>query len=184
MKALLFNLVMNLILITILVSLFSCCKSLIPPDDELTLTRQDYNGSELRIDGFFHHLNYTKDEGYYDIYFLYSNGVILYIGTISQSKVKNIDKYISSTEQNYKTGKTGLGIFIIQDSLIKFERWHPTSAFEPTPTYIREGKILNDTTFHITKIYRSKGTELIEVDEVYHFKQFSPKPDSTNIFIK
>lgn len=175
---------MTLILTSIFLSLFSCCKSLIPPDDELTLIRQDYHGNKLRIDGYYYHLNYTKEMDYYDIYFFYSNGVILYIGTLSESKITNIDEYISRTEHNYKTGKTGLGVYIIQDSLIKFEKWYPSSAFEPTPTYIREGKILNDTTFHITKTYRGNGTELKEADEIYNFKKYSPKPDSTNVFIK
>ena len=53
-----------------------------------------------------------------------------------------------------------------------------------TPAYVREGKILNDTTFHITTSYRSNGSERHEKDEVYHFRQFYPKPDSTNNFIK
>ena len=64
-----------------------------------------------------------------------------------------------------------------------FEKWYPNSPGQPK-VYIREGKILNDTTFHITASYRPDGSERREKDEIYHFKQFSPKPDSTNNFVK
>jgi hypothetical protein len=51
---------------------------------------------------------------------------------------------------------------------------------------VRAGQILNDTTFVIAESYRmneGKKTEVKERNETYHFKQFNPKPDSTNRFI-
>jgi hypothetical protein len=74
------------------------------------------------------------------------------------------------------------GVFNIKDNIIKFERWYPGQGAKKA--YVREGIILNDTTFHITKSYRSNGSELKDADEVYHFRKFSPKPDSTNVFVK
>jgi len=52
---------------------------------------------------------------------------------------------------------------------------------------VREGDIINDTTFVISVSYRMKKGKKTEVkarNETYHFKQFSPQPDSTNNFIK
>jgi hypothetical protein len=73
-------------------------------------------------------------------------------------------------------------VFIIEDNVIKFERWYPSER--PYNAFVREGVILKDTTFHITKSYRSNGTEKREKDEIYHFRKFSPKPDSTNVYVK
>ena len=53
------------------------------------------------------------------------------------------------------------------------------------PMYMKIGKIINDTTFQLVRefaSYHKKDSRVI--DETYHFKQFSPKPDSTNVFIK
>ena len=73
-------------------------------------------------------------------------------------------------------------MFLIEDNNIKFDRWYPSER--PYQAFVREGVILNDTTFHITKSYRSNGnTEARVRDEIYHFRKFSPKPDSTNRFI-
>ena len=184
MKITIFKPIMNLILTSIFLSLFSCCTTLIPPDDKLTLTRENYEGKELRIDGYYYRLDYTKAEGYYDTYFFYKNGIVLYPGTISESTLNKFIEYLQNFDKSKNNYKSSWGVFLITDSIIKFEKWYPSSAFEPTPTYIREGKILNDTTFQITKTYRGNGSELKVVDEIYHFKKFSPKPDSTNVFIK
>lgn len=184
MNTIIFKLITTLILLSIFISLFSCCKSLIPPDDKLTLTRENYDGNELKIDGYYYRLDYTKAEGYYDTYFFYKNGIVLYPGTISESTLNKFIEYLQNFDKSKNNYKSSWGVFLITDSIIKFEKWYPSSAFEPTPTYIREGKILNDTTFQITKTYRGNGSELKVVDEIYHFKKFSPKPDSTNVFIK
>ena len=44
-------------------------------DDKLSLERIDYNGKELRIDGYYFQ-NYVSDD-YIHIFFLYQNGIIL-----------------------------------------------------------------------------------------------------------
>jgi hypothetical protein len=50
--------------------------------------------------------------------------------------------------------------------------------------YVKEGFILNDTTLQITRMYRVDGSDEHILNYTYHFRQFSPKPDSTNNFIK
>ncbi|MDR2408230.1 MAG: hypothetical protein LBE13_08985, partial [Bacteroidales bacterium] len=55
------------------VNLFlSCCNKLFP-DENLTLQRKDYNGNELRTDGYYYYFTKTNTV----VYFLYKNWIIL-----------------------------------------------------------------------------------------------------------
>lgn len=163
------------------------CISLFFNDEKLTLPKQSYTGNELRIDGYYY-LRYTppeSSESYLDTYFLYENGIILNGGAVKEDEIGKLENKFKSTEwlDVVRKYKHRWGVFNIKGSKILFERWYPNSPALPV-VYIREGKILNDTTFHITVSYRPNGSERSEEDEVYHFKQFSPKPDSTNNYIK
>ena len=65
--------------------------------------------------------------------------------------------------------------------LIKIEKWVTGNGGFST-TSLKDGKILNDTTLILYNNSRVGAIDTIA--NVYHFKQFSPKPDSTNSFIK
>ncbi|MBW7845753.1 MAG: hypothetical protein H3C45_08955, partial [Bacteroidia bacterium] len=86
---------------------------------------------------------------------------------------------------SYKKYKSNWGVFKIEGNFIQFERWYPSDP--PLKAYVRAGTIINDTTFLITESYRmqdGKKTEVKTRNETYYFKQFSPKPDSTNTFVQ
>jgi len=76
-------------------------------------------------------------------------------------------------------------VFRIEGDSIKIER---SKSFGTTKSYmyILVGVVQNDSTIHITKDFSSTGNggKTIMMNQTYHFKQFSPKPDSTNVFIK
>lgn len=74
------------------------------------------------------------------------------------------------------------GLFNINTTIIRIEKWYPSSG-SGMPVYLHEGEIINDTTFRITRSVRQKTGEEKELNEIYHFKEFFPKPDSTNSFI-
>jgi len=149
-------------------------------DDKLSLEKIDYNGNELRIDGYFICLHGFAP------YFLYRNGIIM-----GGTGEKNND--ISIMEEWFRNGsyathaqkyKYDWGIFQISGNQIKYEKWAPVQGPLLAATY--EGVILNDTTFVINKSYRVQDAGKKAPSELhweYHFKQFSPKPDSTNRFI-
>jgi hypothetical protein len=149
-------------------------------DDKLTLEKNDYNGNELRIDGY-----YICSHGFVP-YFLYRNGIIM-----GGTGEKNNDTSImeewfrnGSYATNAQKYKYDWGVFQIDGNQIKYEKWVPVNGPFPAVTY--EGVILNDTTFVINKSYRAKDIGKKAPSEIhweYHFKQFSPKPDSTNRFI-
>ncbi len=147
----------------------SCEKIL--KDDELTLKKESYYGDELRIDGYYHqnssNIEWTR------IFFFYHNGIIL--ESYIENKTGNLEAVTNYSKSRY-------GIFNIYSNNIKFEKWYPSSG-GPLPAYIRSGVIINDTTFIINKSIRPQTGEEKELDQTYHFRQFSPKPDSTNNFI-
>lgn len=167
--------------------MISCaCSKLLFGREELTLTRQSYNGKELRIDGYYYYKYYpSENEVYYRTYFLFKDGIILYSGSVSGDEITSLENNFSSSEwlKVKREYKDNWGVFKITGDKILFEKWYPNSPGQPK-VYIREGKILNDTTFHITVSYRPDGSERSEKDEIYHFKPFSPRPDSTNPFTK
>ena len=166
--------------------LFVQCEGLSKDDDLLSLPLTPYIGNQLRIDGYYYQIADGSDfnEGtIYRCYFFYENGMVLHPGG-TENSLEEMDEYVIGVinRQNYVDRKYGWGVFVVEGNIIKFDRWYPGA--KPYKAYVREGVILNDTTFQITKTYRSNGSELREKDEIYYFREFSPKPDSTNVFIK
>lgn len=161
--------------------LFSSCDKLLK-NDELSLKRIPYFGNELRIDGYYYRKINNDNEEFLNLYFFYSNGIVRYGGGGYLSYEEVEDRIINHRLVDGRS-RTDWGVFHITDNTIQFEMWYPSSG-GGAPTYVREGAIMNDTTFHITMSYRSNGKEKREKDEIYHFRQFGLKPDSTNVFIK
>ena len=157
------------------------CKLLGPGPDEFTLQRKDYTGNELRIDGY-----------YYDgcrVQLFYKNGIHLYGGGChKENELKELETIFSNGtfHDAIYDDETSWGVFIIENDTIKFERYNPPSGPGYMHSFIREGPIINDTTFRIVRIYRYEDgvKKVTETNDLYHFKKFSPKPDSINNFIK
>jgi len=167
----------------ILPALFSCEKPNIFFSDKLSLERQDYTGNQLRIDGYYYNLYDTLSADIKYSYFFYRNGVVL--SGSAGSNFEELEETFNSEgfTNNIKKNRSGWGLFKIYESEITIEEWVPMEP--PYHAYTRSGEIIDDTTFVITKSWRNKRKKetLKTINEVYHFKQFSPKPDSTNTFI-
>ena len=162
------------IILAMLFNLLNCGKE---KDDKLNLVQQDFNGNLLRLDGFYYKEFENTNGGIsFDRFALYQNGIIRYLGAAS---------LLSNDNFHNGNHKGHWGLFEIENDNIKFEKW--ASAGGPFKAYISAGKILNDTTFIIKESYRlfnGNKTEFFALNDIYHFKQFSPKPDSTNNFIR
>jgi len=166
-------------LIGVSMMFFSCCNSLFP-DEELTMQRKDYTGNELRIDGYYVH--YYAD-GMTNADFFYRNGIRLRvsgrrvdgIADFSENRFLDVD-FINRV----KGRKSNWSVFEITGDDIVIHGWAYSSG-GGIPVATRRGKILNDTTFVITSTHVHGQTS--EINEVYSFRKFSPKPDSTNNFI-
>lgn len=154
-------------------------------DDELLMERTDYTGNELRTDGYYYcryqyaHENIQEDK--VCCMFIYKNGVCSWGGVSNYSELDRIEEDYKngSFYERCKNDKQRWHVFQVYGSTIELEGWYYLGGTHlVTHTYV--GKILNDTTIEITK---ENGNDFKHPD-VYHFKQFCPKPDSTNNFIK
>jgi len=166
---------------------FGCYKRDESLDDKLTLERVDYLGSELRIDGYYYeyiYVNGNPNPTGITPFFLYRNGIIFgYVG-VSIDRIDKLEESFRNGEYVNNAKKYQWGVFQINGTQIRYEKWVPVEGPLLACTY--EGVILNDTTFVINKYYRALDAGKKVPSEIYwefHFKQFSPKPDSTNRFI-
>lgn len=165
-----------------------CKKNSPMKDDDLFLSRQNYTGNQLRIDGYYYNEYGSGNETRREIYFFYRNGILLKGGVplLTELSIRE-NEFKNGTYYNYvKDSKLDWGVFQINGNNIKYEHWYPNSI-GPLRAVIHEGIILNDTTFLITQTYRMKDGNKTDVsfeNLLYRFKKLSPKPDSTNQFIQ
>jgi hypothetical protein len=142
--------------------------------DMQTLERKNYSGSELKIDGYYYSFSKTTTgESLGTIFFLYKNGVFLYLGTPKASTILELDQKVLE----YKPAtniREYWGVFQVNGNQISIERWLLSSG-RNIPAKVFKGEILNDTTMSM---------ELFANVETWKFRAFTPKPDSTNAYVK
>ncbi|WP_203967350.1 hypothetical protein [Capnocytophaga stomatis] len=157
----------------------SCYKQTV---ESLTMQRKPYLGKELRTDGYYYSL--THPWGGNGIFVFNRNGICLYIYVRTEENILSfIENQIllnSDFIKKIKEDPYGYGVFSINYPNIETETFIGRSTYRQYHTI---GKILNDTTF---VIHKEKGfdNEWFDSNTTYHFRQFSPKPDSTNVYIK
>jgi hypothetical protein len=161
----------------------SCCSTLFP-DEKLTMQREDYEGNKLEIDGYYYRQEVTETSSRTMVMFLYRNGILLSCGSFSTTDLNIVVEEIPNRYTLLKKNKNGWGVFFIDKNLIQIEQYVESPPGASSSIYRRSGYIENDTTIHFTKSYYSGRNETKQIDEVWHFKQFDNKPDSTNVFIK
>jgi hypothetical protein len=141
----------------------------------LKTNRVPYIGNALRLEGLY----YTKD--YKSTFFLYRNG-ILQAACINDAIPAIPDKFNCSLKSDMVASAKKVpyfwGIYRIEHDSIRIETWG-TIADCTYDTFLRQGKILNDSTFLMVGMVDRNSM----VPDTFHFVAFSPKPDSTNKFI-
>ena len=172
---------MILFLLISSLSVFMSCCSKIFPDEKLSMQRKDYNGNELRIDGYYY--CYFEKTDITVIYFLFRNGIIRHAGGYSRYFEDNREQEMVSYYSK-STSKTDWGVYVINGNQIQYEKWIEAPSGVRAAINRRSGYIENDTTFHITESYNSGTGETKQINEIWRFKQFNNKPDSTNVYIK
>ena len=152
-------------------------------DEELVLEKQPYTGNALRLDGYYY--NRLEDGRIWNTFFYYRDGTML-CGIGSEYTDDDLEKYdIWFTDNEFldflKKDKYSWCLYQIHDDSICFEKWMLSDGGFPVNRF--SGIILNDTTFVITKVENPHSGNVYQHNDLYHFHAFSPKPDSTNIFI-
>jgi hypothetical protein len=177
----------KLIAILFLSLIFSGCRKLFNCDESehLTWGRQDYEGTELKTNGYY--LCNTYMDTY--IYFiLYRNGIVItHSGGVLKSEIDNLET--SFVNGNFIKGiekdKSRWGGFRAQINKFEYQDLSSTSGNASCSSlFDLSGVILNDTTLLINNSYNEATMDNTIKNDTFHFKQFSPKPDSTNSFIK
>jgi len=167
-----------------LIAVLSACNWADRRAEDLTIPLRSYNGTELRTNGYYYWIyENTLGQSICEICFLYRNGVILYGGAHLMSELPEVEASFTSGEYDASTNnRTNWGRFEVIGNYIRYQRWFPSSG-GPAPVYLNTGVILNDTLFHLTHSRKVHGEDSVRsLDEYYHFKELSPKPDSTNSF--
>ena len=147
--------------------LFSCCNKLFK-DEELSQQRVPYTGNEIRTDGYYYYYWASQDspvDDYTAVFFLYRNGVFLVGQSYKSINLDTVEKKMLDRYELLVQKKVGWGVFIITNDKLDFEHWYSAAGGLPVAKSLYY--IENDTTL------RSP------YEQIYHFKQFSPKPDSS-----
>jgi hypothetical protein len=162
--------------------LVTCCNKLYP-DEQLSTKRQDYNGDEIRIDGYYYYFISDNQYSRAVIHFLYRNGLILSTVVLGY-ELTEIEKEMISYYSSFN--KTDWGVFLVDSNTISYEKVISADPAAGISSYIvrKSGYVKNDTTLHFTESYSSNSKETKTINEVWHFRQFNNKPDSTNVFIQ
>lgn len=149
---------------------------------KLSLNKESYTGNKMRTDGYYY-MNFGNP-GKVDIHFFYGNGIAIYCeNPFAKEFESHEEKFWDGSYYNLiRDKKYYWGVFIVEDSVVKYELWNPSNP--PYRAYLHTGKIVNDTTLQIPYSVRLNGEDGNAVDWTLHFKQFIPKPDSTNSFIE
>ena len=152
--------------LTISLSFFMSSCDVLFPDEKLSMQRENYNGNEVRTDGYYYmyYTNSTNQESII-VFFLYRNGVMLSAGAYGRNDFDIVEEEMLERYESFQRKKIGWGVFIVLGNKLEYEQWS-TSVGGGLPVFKSFYYIENDTTL------RSP------YERIYHFKQFSPKPDS------
>jgi hypothetical protein len=176
-----YNNMKTMISFIVCLNMFMFCCSTLFPDEKLTIQRVDYNGNELKTDGYYY--CYFEETDITVICFLFRNGIIRCMGGYSRYNEDNREQEMVSY-YNRRTIKSDWGVFVINGNKIQWEQWVESPSGVSASINRCSGDIENDTTVHFTESYYSGRNETKQINEVWHFKQFDNKPDSTNVYIK
>ncbi len=143
--------------------------------EELSIGRTSNLQATLKLNGYYH----LKYETGYLVLFFYQNGVVYKTNAIlDKDDLIALDKDLLE-DQNSDSYPTQLhwfwGVYKIEGSTIKINHWLPGTG-GAYPAQLSEGRIINPSVIRIPWV----DDQLNE----FKFRQFSPKPDSTNAFIK
>jgi hypothetical protein len=111
---------MTLILLFLIGTSASCKKTGLFQDDELSLSRQNYTENQLKLEGYYSYGEHTV--------FFYKNGVVLHGYSFLPNELQKMEQsYKDGTSYNEaKNIKFLWGVYQIEGSNIKFERWYPS----------------------------------------------------------
>lgn len=177
--------VYSLLFVCILFCCSSCHKLGLCKDEPLTMQKAEFITNEFKIDGFYYGYPSTDYQGItsYRTLLFYRNGIALLPGV---AELENLEDYIEAVGNGemIKNVKYIWGAFFVNDGKVLIEKFAGGPCGSPVELLTYD--ILNDSTLVLTHIRTKDGREIDdeEVNEIYHFRPLSVKPDSVNNIIK
>lgn len=176
--------VYSLLFVCILFGCSSCHKLGLCKDEPLTMQKAEFITNEFKIDGFYYGESSTDFQGElsYRLLVFYRNGIVLLPGSTNSNGME--EYLISLTKSDLKEVKGFWGTFEVENNEMQIE--YLTGGPCGSPVELLTYDILNDSTLVLTHIRTKDGREIDdeEVNEIYHFRPLSVKPDSVNNIIK
>ncbi len=169
------------VLIILLFSQMQSCFWMNEEDESFYYKKSPYYGNEMKINGYYYSAFF---EDWISILIYYQNGVVIDGGAVKSLCQLEDDiisgKFYESRKENIESWGVFMvdGFNIVRESIEAIGWTHRIS-------FLYYGEILNDTTiqFYTKKETYSNAKEQ-KYERLYYFKEFSPKPDSTNVFIR
>ena len=161
----------------------SCQKLGLCKDKEFSFDRLDNTTGKLRLDGYYYSQYFNDStEELSIVCFLYENGIFEGNSSGPTEEVREGDVEIDDSFSR-NSAKTGWGIYKIEGDEIEIQTWLPTQL-SCHAIQVEKGVIENDSTFIITSTYTTKDKDEQEVNSIFRFVPYSPKPDSINSFFQ
>ncbi len=157
--------------------LFSCKKQ------HLVISKQVYSGSQMQINGYYYSVDPLTNE-FDHLYFFYKNGVVRN-SPVSCTSIAELDNKVTDLINFQDDYPEHWGLFTIDGYNITIETFSEVQSTDFG--FGNSGSILNDSTFELNLHYsikhnKRKNDKVITPQNSYHFRAFTPKPDSTNKF--
>ncbi|GAB1415276.1 hypothetical protein MASR2M117_06820 [Paludibacter sp.] len=170
----------KIILILQILLVFVGCEGLFRKDDELSFVKTPNTTDKIRLDGYYYWWHIEPKYKYVGVNVFYQNGVAFSFG-LSDS-TDNFENELLMGNLTFNS-KLHWGLYYIrEDSLLK-NGFGVLAGTHYISEVFSKYVILNDTTI-LLKEKRFADGSIDYYNDTLHFKQFSPKPDSTNIYIK
>lgn len=154
------------------------------PFDKSALT---YKGkfvyeNQIRLDGFYY--KETDDATGYGVRYFYEDGVSFKVGVEENDFDPNSSLCFQIHPRNRDLPYLW-GYYIIEGDILKEQTYDPGSRQRYSKFQVEErwAVIENPTTIRFFKRITPEKNE-IALDEVYHFRECTDKPDSTNILMR
>ncbi len=143
----------------------------------MNMQRQEYLEKGFRIDGYYynkinHYREGSKKDTSITAIVFYRNGFFSSDG-FRTNELGKVDDLLMQ-QKGPTVFLEGSGYYQVSGDSISIEFWTNASHF-PVPTATVQAKILNDTTLKSTILGH-------HINDTWHFRRLSPKPDSTTIF--
>lgn len=154
---------------------------------ELSVEPLVSDDTPLRLDGYYYPSPEDSNQllvAGYDFFLLYANGVVYGGFGASFQDIESSLRDNPAEIVNYDL-PIDWGVANVQSDSIQIEHWFPQTCGRPSAIY--RGSVVDDTTFVIDQMQfkdiHSEVSEPSSLFKTFHFRPFSPKPDSTNDFV-